>query len=269
MTSSSDTVSDTQSREVTTIPPNTTLTAPDMSPTNSLEVGNATGDASATTIPLNFTDGKGGSDRSRISDTADSPGASSASYAGTVDAAEPPDVNLTARTTVTQGAILDSVDSSVAGFSGSLVVERILASPERERAATRTLNRTTAATTSVPSHWVDDATETATVTDEESIADNAGVGSLRSGTSSEIPTGPVPSVTVIGFGAVLAGAVGRHVAGAPMAVRDLSPGARHALDRLFRVFTPLRYSRYDDSDPLETSTAGRSSRPSTTHPVFT
>jgi predicted transcriptional regulator len=79
--------------------------------------------------------------------------------------------------------------------------------------------------------------------------------------SQGLPPGPTSGLAV-GLGAVAVGAAVRKGALAPGVVANigsvfstagLAPllGRSSLLDRLVRVLAPLRYSRYDDSDPLE------------------
>lgn len=62
---------------------------------------------------------------------------------------------------------------------------------------------------------------------------------------------PTPATGVaVGVQAVLAGVVLRDLAGLPAPAQAVAATGHQLLDRLPRVIAPLRYSRYDESDPL-------------------
>jgi predicted transcriptional regulator len=82
--------------------------------------------------------------------------------------------------------------------------------------------------------------------------------------SSPLPPGPTAGLA-LGAGALAAAGVGRNAAVAPTLLTNLGSslgsaltaslapiaGRASVLDRLIRMLAPFRYSRYDDSDPLE------------------
>lgn len=75
--------------------------------------------------------------------------------------------------------------------------------------------------------------------------EDAGV-SARGGDTSR----PLAGV-VVGLQAVVAGVAVRELTDLPGPARTTVVTGRQMVDRVPRVFAPLRYSRYDDSDPLE------------------
>ena len=91
-----------------------------------------------------------------------------------------------------------------------------------------------------------------------------GIDGIPPDGSTPLPPGPTTGLA-LGVGALAAAGVGRNGAMAPTLLATLSSSFGSALtaglapiagragvfDRLFRMLAPFRYSRYDDSDPLE------------------
>lgn len=93
----------------------------------------------------------------------------------------------------------------------------------------------------------------------EPSSNAVGVGPNADRDETPLPPGP-SSGLALGVGAVTVAAVGRNgtllsnlaTALAPTLTAGLAPVSRSGtFDRLLRMLAPLRYSRYDDSDPLE------------------
>ncbi|WP_255198480.1 winged helix-turn-helix transcriptional regulator [Halorarius litoreus] len=86
-----------------------------------------------------------------------------------------------------------------------------------------------------------------------------GVGGATTG-STPLPPGPTTGLA-LGLGAIAAAGVGRSSLLAPASLANLGSaltaglapvaGRTGLFDRLVRMLAPFRYSRYDDSDPLE------------------
>lgn len=84
-----------------------------------------------------------------------------------------------------------------------------------------------------------------------SDAGSPGTESSRSGGGSDLPGSPPSDAAMFGLGAVVAGAGIRRLTHVPRTVRGPSMLLRGWLDRIPPLLGPFRYSRYDDSDPLE------------------
>lgn len=89
-------------------------------------------------------------------------------------------------------------------------------------------------------------------TDDSADADPGGPAFEDAGVSAngEDTSRPLAGV-VVGLQAVVAGVAVRELTDLQGPARSVAVTGRQMVDRVPRLFAPLRYSRYDDSDPLE------------------
>lgn len=74
---------------------------------------------------------------------------------------------------------------------------------------------------------------------------------VRSGIGTDVPSGPAVGAAAVGLGAVVAGVAARRLAGTPGVLRTPARVTSRGLGRWTRWFAPFRYSKHDESDPLD------------------
>lgn len=179
---------------------------------------------------------------------------------GTVDGTtEPLDGSTdTVNSTDTLQNTTDTVDATLDGANGSLatyeaVIELLLVGEAVLDDTTGTLggSATGDETATATQARSDSPNETGTSSGADPTVGDAGRWSVLSGVNSDLPSAPTDDTAVVGFGLVVAGVAARQLTGTTGALQGINRGASRALDRLFRLFAPFRYSQHDDSDPLD------------------